>query len=87
MRSLYYHIIIGEPKVNILRVIEKNFKDIKHYAIAEHIGHNTNFDKIPHTHIAIQFREPKLPIWISRRFHVKLKYIQRTSGLIFQYVK
>ena len=88
MRSLYYHVIIlGEPKVDILRVIEKNSKDIKHFSIAKHEGHVITFDKKPHTHLAIHFREPKLPIWISRRFKVELKYIQSTNGSIFQYVK
>jgi len=88
MRSRCYHVIIlGEPKVNILRVIEKNSKDIERYAIAKHNGHIAYFDKIHHTHIALQFREPKLPIWISRRFKVKLKSIEPSNPIIFQYVR
>lgn len=88
MRSLYYHVIIlGEPKVDILRVIEKNSKDIKRFSIAKHEGHVITLDKKPHTHLAIHFHEPKLPIWISRRFKVKFQCIQRASGVIFQYVK
>ena len=89
MRSYYYHILIlGEPKVNVSRVLQTMNGEIKRLKVVQHEINASNSSLIPHMHIALELREPKLPIWLSKRFKVKLKYIELChSSIIFEYLK
>ena len=88
MRSRYYHILIlGKSKVNIAKIINRYAKDIKRYQITKHESFASLSNLIPHTNIALEFHDAKLPIWISRRFHVRLSRIELChSSIIFSYL-
>ena len=89
MRSRYYHVVInGEPKVNVLRVIRNNSQYIKRFDIVRHEQYASLSNLFPHTHIALEVLDLKSPIWISRRFKVKLSCIELChSSIIFDYLK
>ena len=89
MSSRYYHILIlGEPKVNVSRVLQTINGEIKRFKIVQHEIYASNSSLVPHTHIALELREPRLPIWLSKRFKVKLMYIELChSSLIFEYLQ
>lgn len=85
MRSLYYHIIIiGEPKVNLQRVIDNHSS-----VISKHLVYNDpgSSEVSPHIHIVLQLNRYIKKIIISQWFKVRFKYIQETTIFAFAYVK